>query len=365
MTGASKVLVIGGGVVGSACAYYLALTEADVTLVERTGIAAEASGASHGLIDWAQGLSRGTLDFVYESVQLLRGAAGDLDDFELTLDGYLMVAMDGEEISDLRRRYDKAREADLTVEWLEGPAIGKFEPALSNDVVAALYMPDSGYVDPRRMTLAFARAAERRGAQVILGAEITRLDTAGGRVVGAAAAHQVFAADHVILAAGAWSSRLVAPLGLSLPVEAGKGQMLSTQPLPRMTTRVINSSGAGVRQDRRGVAFIGSTLEFVGFDKTASETIAANLLLDAMRMVPALRQARVDKTWAGLRPMTPDHLPIVCGAPGVSGLWLATGHSRTGLSYAAGTGKALADLITRGGTSLPIGHFDLTRFADC
>lgn len=82
------------------------------------------------------------------------------------------------------------------------------------------------------MTLAFARAAERRGAQVILGAEITRLDTAGGRVVGAAAAHQVFTADHVILAAGAWSSRLVAPLGLSLPVEAGKGQMLSTQPLP-------------------------------------------------------------------------------------------------------------------------------------
>lgn len=75
-----------------------------------------------------------------------------------------------------------------------------------------------------------------------------------------------------------------------------------------MTTRVINSSGADVRQDRRGVAFIGSTLEFVGFDKTASKTIATNLLLDAMRMVPALRQARVDKTWAGLRPMT----PIIC-----------------------------------------------------
>ncbi|HET7379530.1 MAG TPA: FAD-dependent oxidoreductase, partial [Gaiellales bacterium] len=170
---APKILVIGGGVVGSACAYYLTLAGADVTLVERTGIAAEASGASHGFIDWAQGLSRGTLDFVYESVQLLKVAAKDLDDFSLTLDGYLMVALNAEEIPSLRRRYEKAREADLDVRWFDGPAVREFEPALSADIVAALYMPDSGHVDPRRMTVAFARGAERGGAQVISGVEIT------------------------------------------------------------------------------------------------------------------------------------------------------------------------------------------------
>lgn len=354
--------MIGGGVVGSACAYYLALAGAGVTLVERKGIAAEASGASHGFIDWAQGLSRGTLDFVYESVQLLKQAAKDLDDFELTLDGYLMVAMNGDEVAGLRRRYEKAREADLKVEWLEGPVIREFEPALSVDVVAALYMPDSGYVDPTRMTLALARAAERRGAQVILGVEMTRLEARSGRVVAAGAADRVYAADHVVLAAGAWSPGLAATLGIGLPVEPGKGQMLTTQPLPPITTRVMNSSGAGVRQDRNGVAFIGSTLEFVGFDKTVSKVAVTELLCDAMRVVPALRQARVHTAWAGLRPMTPDQIPIIGEASGIANLWLATGHSRTGLSYAAATGRAIADLVTHGNTALPIEHFRLDRF---
>lgn len=112
------VLIIGGGVVGSACAYYLTLAGADVILVDRTEIAAEASGASHGFIDWASGLSRGTLDFVYESIQLLKAAAKDLDDFRLTLGDYLMVAMNSDEIAGLRRRYENALEADLDVQWL-------------------------------------------------------------------------------------------------------------------------------------------------------------------------------------------------------------------------------------------------------
>lgn len=357
-----KVLIVGGGVVGCACAYYLTRAGADVTLVDRTDIAAEASGASGGFIDWASGLSRGTLDFVYESIQLLKAAAKDLDDFSFVLDGYLMVATDAPEVSGLRQRYEKARTADLHAEFLEGAEIRAFEPALSSDVAAALYMPDSGHVDPTRMTLVFARAAHRQGARLELGVEITRLETRHARICGAAAADHVYAADHVILAAGAWSAALAASVGLSIPVEPAKGQMLATAPLPPITSRVLNSSGAGVRQDRRGVAFIGSTLEFVGFDKTVSDAAIADLLADATRIAPALRHARVARSWAGLRPMTPDQVPIVCAAPGVAGLWLATGHSRTGLSYAAGTGKALADLITLGHTRLPVSRFDLARF---
>ncbi|HKX17149.1 MAG TPA: FAD-dependent oxidoreductase [bacterium] len=363
MPTSSKVLVVGGGIVGSACAYYLTLAEADVTLIERKDIAAEASGASQGFVDWASGLSRDTLNFVYESIQLLKTAARDLDDFTLTLDGYLMVAVNDGEIAGLRRRYDRAREAHLDVQWLEGAVVRTFEPALSRDVVAGLYMPDSGHVNPKRMTLAFARAAERRGAQLVPGVEIIRLETRGGRVVGAASTDRVYAADHVVLAAGAWSPKLAAPLGINLPIEPGKGQILATHPLPPITTRVINSSGAGVCQDRAGAVLVGSTLEFVGFDKNVSDLAGRELLSDAARIVPALQEARIQRMWAGLRPMTPDQMSMIGEAPGVRNLWLAAGHSRTGLSYAPGTGRAIADLVMRGNTTLPIQHFRVDRFA--
>jgi glycine/D-amino acid oxidase-like deaminating enzyme len=106
---------------------------------------------------------------------------------------------------------------------------------------------------------------------LVSGTEVTRLEVRAGRVVGAVAADREYDADHVVLAAGAWSPRLAAPLGVTLPVEPGKGQILATHPLPPITTRVINSSGAGVCRDQNGVVLVGSTLEFVGFDKTVSD----------------------------------------------------------------------------------------------
>ncbi len=164
------------------------------------------------------------------------------------------------------------------------------------------------------------------------------------------------------MSAGGWSTALAATVGIRLPVEPGKGQILATEPIPPVTKRVLNSSGAGIRQNRRGEVIIGSTLEFVGFDKTVYPQAISDLLAEAARIFPTLRDAKVRDSWAGLRPMTPDTMPIIAPAPGIDGLWLATGHSRTGLSYAAGTGRAIADLILHGETPLPIERFKSRSF---
>jgi glycine oxidase len=144
----------------------------------------------------------------------------------------------------------------------------------------------------------------------------------------------------------------------------GKGQMLATEPLPPLTERVVLGPITGLRQRRNGQVVIGSDVEYVGFDKQVQQATVNAHFERAVAMLPALREAHIGRTWAGLRPMSPDGLPIVGAAPGVDGLWIATGHSRTGMSYGPGSGCAIADLIARGTTSLPIGTFDPARFVD-
>ena len=364
MPRSNDVLIVGGGIVGCACAYYLASEGAKVEVIDRSGIAAEASGASGGFIDWASGLSRGTLEFVYKSIQLLRKAATEIEDFEIVLDGYIMLALDEAEFANLGQRHQRARNAGLESQLLEGADVRSFEPALAESVIGALYMPDSGHVDPTRMTESFAGAAKQLGAIFEIGVEVSAFEVQGHRVVGALTSRGKRVADHYVLSAGAWSTALAATAGIRLPVEPGKGQILATEPVPPITSRVLNSSGAGIRQNRRGEVIVGSTLEYVGFDKTVNPQAISDLLVEAARIFPALRDAKVRDSWAGLRPMTPDTMPIVAPAPGIDGLWLATGHSRTGLSYAAGTGRAIADLILHGETPLPIERFNPDRFGN-
>ncbi len=358
------IAIIGGGIIGCTCAWFLAREGLRVVVFERSHIAAEASGASAGFIDYAEGLSRGTLDFAQASIGLLCEAAEELADFELTLEGCLTLAVSEKELPRLRERYEAGRAAGLRVELLDGPAARALEPSLSaQTVLSALYQRDAGHVDPARMTHAFACGAVKRRAQFEVGIEVTDLVRLGKTANGIITSRGRFGAEHIVLAAGAWSRNFASAVGVKLQLRPAKGQMLATEPVPRFTQRVFNSSIAGLRQNRKGEVIIGSTLEYVGFDKTVDPKVVTALLSDATRLVPALRAARISRSWAGLRPMTPDSLPIIGQPEGLDRFWLATGHSRTGFTYAAGTGRAIADLITRGTTSLPVHRFAPTRFA--
>ena len=361
---AADVLIIGGGIVGCTTAYELAKQGASVLVLEKTGIASEASGANAGMIGAATGIESDSADFVRASVALLYQAAEELpDSFDLVREGRMMVALTEADVPSRRAVYDDAIAAGFRAEWLDGPAARAVEPALGDAVLAATYLPDDGQIDPVLTTQAYARAAQRLGARIETGVTVTALLTAGGRIAGVRTLDGDYTSSQVVLAAGAWSAQLAATVDLDVPVTPGKGQMLATEPLPPLTGRVVRAAVLGIRQNTRGEVIGGSTVEYVGFDKTVDADEMRRRLDVLGEMIPALKRARIGRTWAGLRPMSPDSLPIVGAVQGIDGLWLATGHSRSGMSYAPGTGKAVADLIVQGATDLPLAKFAIDRFA--
>lgn len=360
----ADVIVVGGGIVGCTTAYFLAREGLNPLLLERSDVAAEASGANAGLVGATGGLENDTLAFVRPSVELLFRTAEELDEpFELQRSGRLLLAFDEDDWAHQRRVFELARAAGSRAELLDGRTAREVEPVLGEGVLGAVYLAGDGQLDPAPATRAFARAAERLGARIERGAEVTALVEARGRIVGVETRNGPRSAGAVVLAAGAWSAQLAAGVGLDLPVRPGKGQMLSVAGLPPLTARTMRGPLVAMSQRRNGELIVGSTVEYVGFEKQVQRETIDSFFRAAGEAVPAVRSARIGRTWAGLRPMTPDSLPIIGPASGLEGLWLATGHSRNGMSYGPGTGRVIADLIVGRAPSLPIDRFGLERFA--
>jgi glycine oxidase len=172
------------------------------------------------------------------------------------------------------------------------------------------------------------------------------------------------AADIVILATGAWTPALAATAGVHVPVFPGKGHMLATEPLPPVTSRVLRAEKIGTRQLANGEMLIGSEVEQVGYDKSVNPARIDEYLAFMAALVPALDGARVARSWGCLRPMSIDQLPIVGPVPGVGGLYLVTGHGRSGMGLAPASAKALVEVLLTGRSELDLAPYALGRFAN-
>ncbi|MCY1367081.1 Glycine oxidase [compost metagenome] len=167
----------------------------------------------------------------------------------------------------------------------------------------------------------------------------------GERVVGVSAAGGDVLADRVVLAAGAWSGELLASLGLALPVEPVKGQMILFKCAPDFLPAIVLAKGRYAIPRRDGHILVGSTLEHTGFDKTPTGEALESLKASAFELLPQLADAELVGHWAGLRPGSPQGIPFIGPVPGVDGLWLSCGHYRNGLVLAPASCQLLADLI--------------------
>lgn len=359
----ADAVIIGGGIIGCASAYYLAARGIRSLVLERRGIATEASGANVGMIGASSGIPGKTLVHTKKSLELLvRDAEALGRPIELVREGRVVLASNDVEWAEVQGFVATRREEGVETHLLSADDLRALEPGLGAGFVGAAFVPGDGHVNPFLLTLAYAAAARRLGAEVRLGIEAIRLETSGDRVTGVLTQVGPIAAPRVVVAAGAWSSALLAPLGIAIPVAPGRGQMLVTEALPRLTPRVLYASEIGIRQDVRGHMLIGSTVEDVGFNREVTLPVLSQFCRLAIALMPALRDARIIRTWAGLRPMTPDGLAIIDAVPGVDGLFLTTGHSRAGVIYAAVSAWLLAQLVTEGGTDLPLDPFRLERF---
>jgi glycine oxidase len=407
---APDVAIVGGGIVGCAVAYYLARAGARVTVLERDRIAAEASSAAAGMLaPLAEGAAPGPfLDLALASLSRfpsladeLRGATGI--DVELLTPGLLRPALDETEAEEYRASLAWQRQQGLPVRWLDAAEARAIEPCLTPAVRGAVYSEAEHQVNPPRLTEALARAAAGHGAVLHLGASVRGLLREGDRIVGVRLADGELRADHVVLAAGAWAAACGEWLGVPVPVEPVKGQMLAILPSPGPGGRGGNSpsvmrgrgeapvtglppelgggggprSGGGGRPLRHtlyardgylvpkadGTIYVGATVERAGYDRRVTAAGISHLLGLLGKLAPALADATFVRAWAGLRPGTPDHLPILGPVPGFKGVSLATGHYRNGILLAPITGELIAQAVLGQPTTLPLGPFSLGRFA--
>ena len=354
MTTPVDVIVVGGGAIGAACARELARGGRRVLILERGLEAGEAWRASAGMLaaqieatEESPHLELGLLarDLYRELAPALLDATGM--DIGLTADGIARLAFDDADAEELIGRVSWQRQQGHTVDWLDDAEVATRWPWL-RDCRGALWAPEEGAVDVPALVAACLEDARRHGAVVVTD-EVRQIERRGDRVTGVVGRTR-YAAPDVVLAAGAWSG-LIAGLPCPLPVAPIRGQMAELDRPARCSRGIFHLKHAYALIRDRGIS-AGSTMEYVGYDPgTTPEGIAA-VLDAASRICPALRGRQPRRTWAGLRPGSPDGAPIIGRDPALGGLWYATGHGRHGILLAALTGVMIRQMMQGEPTAL-------------
>lgn len=356
----SDVVVVGGGIRGLCIAYYLARSGVSVTLVEKGFLGSGASSANAGLVNVSQKVPGHYTLFSLLSADMYPDFVAELDaEVDYQRDGYLRVAVTDADVEDIiQRAQTQSRVPGVKVEILDTRRARTLEPALSSGIAAASFCAQDGNVDPLKLVRAVARAARRHGARILHHREVTGIRLEGGRAAAVVTREGEIAADIVVDAAGIFVPEVARMVGVQVPLLPQRGQMFQLEALPPLLHRPVHS----LRQLRSGTTMLGTTNEFVGHDRRVTYEAGADILDRARRLVPALAGARVIRGWAGLRPMTPDGLPIYDAVAEVPGFFVAVGHS--GITLAPITGQVFLDLISKGRTDLPIAPYALRRFTD-
>ena len=250
----------------------------------------------------------------------------------------------------------------LTAEPLSAEDARELEPQLSEGLEAAVLRPDEASVDNRELTRAVLIAAERAGVKIFPGSNVQSISRNNQRCDGLIVDDQRIEARWTVIAAGCYSAKIIGVESYA-PVRPAKGQMLALSAKNTHIDRVLWSEKVYLvpRDDGRIVA--GATVEYVGFEKGVTAGAMHKILAGALELAPALAGARIEETWAGLRPDSPDHLPII-GATDVDGLLIATGHFRSGILLAPITARLLREWVTKQSVSVDWARFSPMRFVE-
>lgn len=370
----SDVVVIGGGISGTAAAYELARAGASVTLVERQSLASMASGWTLAGVRQS-GRHIAELPLAMAAVMRWRALADELDaDLEYRQEGNLRLARTEAEVPIIRDLVREQCAVGLPLELLpDTGAVRTVAPALADTILAASYCPTDGHANPIATVRAFAAAAERSGARLRLDTLATGIDVRGGRVRGVETSAGRLATDLVVIAAGVYADRLCAMVGLELPLSVRHTTVVQTVPLPPLLRQVLGVAGgdfAGRQEVSGAMRFTGGgegwhwpTRPLEPEDVQPPAQHVATTIERGVAVLPALAEARVSRVWGGLLDLTPDALPVIERVPDVEGIIVAAGFSGHGFCLGPITGQIIRELATSGTSSLPLEPFRLRRFA--
>jgi len=362
------VAIAGGGLIGSAIALELAQAGLSVGVFEKGEPGREASWASAGILSPAPEapgmipivpLAKASMDLYPGFVANVEEISGQSVGFRPF--GTMDALFSRDAARDLSTLIALHHGLGLRAEPLRPEEARELEPALSPDVEAAALRPEEASIDNRALTRAVLQAARNSGAEIFPDHDVEAIWREKGRCAGLKLRNENVSAKWTIIAAGCFSANIEGVAAYA-PVRPAKGQMVSMRADELKVERVLWSEKVYVVPRNDGRILAGASVEYVGFDKHVTAGAVEKILSDTIELVPGLAKARIEETWAGLRPDSPDHLPIL-GPTDLDGLLMATGHFRSGVLLTPVTARLMCEWITQQWVSVDWERLSPMRFA--
>lgn len=374
MTTRSDVLVLGGGLAGAAAAFFLSRQHGrSVTLLERELVGRQASGTNFGNVR-RQGRELAQMPLANRA-RAVWGRLNELigEDLEFVPHGHLRVCYTEAQAAVLERHAHEVKPLGLELELFSAEALRRRWGIFAPGVVAGSLSPRDGHANPRLAGPAFARAAQRAGAQVIEHAEVLHVERDGAGFVAHTAGGERHRGEQLLVCCGAWSNRVASLFGEAVPMQARGPQMGVTEPLPYAIAPSIGLSspveteGLYFRQVRRGNIVFGGGLRGPVFADAIRAYVKPDNTLrqlrELRRFVPAFANVQLIRVWSGIEGYTADAAPVLGPSATTPGVHYAFGFSGEGFALGPGVGEVMAECVATGSTSTPIEPFSIARFA--
>ncbi len=390
MTIKSDVVVLGAGVNGMSAAYELCRRGKSVTLVDKVVMGAGASGSCDDQILLQSKKPGILLEMAFRSLELFEGLRTELPcDIEFETRGGTILIENQDELSVMEEFVANQNKYGLEVEIIDRKRLLEYQPLVAERVVASTYSARDSQVNPMLLMKGFFLGARERGLKFLRRSRPVSVSPRAGRWEIELCTGETLEADTVVNATGAWANEVCGLLGFELPIVPRKGQVLVTEQLPPLGRTNVWSAqyivsklrpNAGSKPAdpaspaaRFGLGFaftgthsgnylIGSTRENAGFDRGTDPEALGLLARQVIHYFPVMKDTHFIRTFAGLRPSTPDGMPVIGEVPGFPGFFMAAGHEGDGIALSPITGKVVADLVERRTPEFSMESFRPERF---
>jgi glycine/D-amino acid oxidase-like deaminating enzyme len=376
----ADVVVVGGGVIGSSILYHLSKKKIQAVLLEKGELISGTSGACDGLIFLQSKKPGPHLRLAQEGIKRFSNLKHELHfDVEYKDSGGMIIIENDHELEFMERFVAEQRKTGLDIALLDSNQAREKEPALSEKILGSTFSPSDGKANPLLLTHAFVRSAKKLGARAFTETELTGIALKSHQVRSVKTGKGEIETTIIVNAAGVHAPEIGKLVHLDIPIKPRRGQLLVTEPKPPVLNSGVLSAkyiaakfdpglagtegeGISIDQTSSGNLLLGSTREFVGFDTRTTYQAMTNIAIQALHIIPQLKDTHIIRTFAGLRPYTPDGLPILGNVDGLEGFIVAAGHEGDGVALSPITGELIAELIDTKTTRICLNEFRLERF---
>ncbi|MCB4756192.1 MAG: glycine oxidase ThiO [Elusimicrobia bacterium] len=362
-------IIIGGGIIGLSTAYELSKRGTRVLLIERNHLGFGASGSSAAMLECQVDAHRGEPFFtlarasndlfpaLHKDILRLTGI-----DFQYEKSGILQVAITEDDAEFLKSEVQRQNRLKLAAVWVEPDDLRNEYPQINPEHYGGALFQEDGNLNGEKYLAAMAAAARKNGVEIAENMGDLEFIKEGGRINGIRTLRGDYFAERFVLAAGAWTDVLLQPLGFRLGIEPIRGQLLVYDTPVRPFPRPLYTRSNGYITPKEGYTFVGTTVEHVGFVNTTTPEAKEELRQKAVALIPKFSRLTQRGMTSGLRPGSPDMLPIIGALPDHPQLIVATGHYRNGILLSPITAQIIADLISNKTPRLNLQPFSTDRF---